>query len=414
MKNFYLLFLISFFSIKLSYADTPIKIGILSDVHFLSEQLMDDGYAVSNYIFTTGKNIKITPSLLDVALNDFIKNKINVLLVSGDITKDGEYQSHVDFVEKLKPLAEKGVKIFVIPGNHDINYPYAESYIGNKTIKVKNTTAEEFRNIYACTYNNIIARDTASLNYVAQLSDKIRLIAIDAARYKEYTDKSMSSGRISKATEKWISNQLDKARADSITTIGMMHWGIVEHFMYQYLFFPDYLVNEWQKHAQIFADKGIKMIFTGHFHANDITAYTSPSGNTIYDTETASLSSYPYAYRLAEISEQGVKIRTKFINEIKGDSSLQAEGKERMLLLAKERSKALLQSKDITFSKEITESLSDIMAQIFVLHARGNEKMNDVLKTAIKNMTATLGAPIDEDLIQLDFYPDDNDVYISF
>ena len=61
----------------------------------------------------------------------------------------------------------------------------------------------------------------------------------------------------------------------------MMHWGFAEHIMYQSSFFKDYLVDDYQRLANLFADNGIKAIFTGHFHSNDITAFTSEKGNVL-------------------------------------------------------------------------------------------------------------------------------------
>jgi len=42
---------------------------------------------------------------------------IEVLLIPGDLTKDGEKLSHLELVQKLEPIIEKGIQTFVIPGN---------------------------------------------------------------------------------------------------------------------------------------------------------------------------------------------------------------------------------------------------------------------------------------------------------
>ena len=48
-----------------------------------------------------------------------------------------------------------------------------------------------------------------------------------------------------------------------------MHHGIVEHFMGESVIFPDYLVDNWSARADELMQAGLKVIFTGHFHAND-------------------------------------------------------------------------------------------------------------------------------------------------
>ena len=49
-----------------------------------------------------------------------------------------------------------------------------------------------------------------------------------------------------------------------------------------------YLVNNYDRLAQEYADAGMSVMFTGHMHAVDIAAKTTDAGNTIYDIETGS------------------------------------------------------------------------------------------------------------------------------
>jgi len=42
---------------------------------------------------------------------------------------------------------------------------------------------------------------------------------------------------------------------------------------------------------------GIRLIFTGHYHANDIVEFTN-DGKTLYDIQTGSLVTPPYSYRI--------------------------------------------------------------------------------------------------------------------
>lgn len=78
-------------------AHEDLKIGVFNDIHYLSEQLMDGGDAIKQYDQYSGKNIRYVPEILDKVLADYLSSDINVLLIPGDITKDGEKQSHLDF-----------------------------------------------------------------------------------------------------------------------------------------------------------------------------------------------------------------------------------------------------------------------------------------------------------------------------
>lgn len=395
------------------FAGEPLKMGIITDTHYLSEKLMDDGYAMQDYVLTSGKNVKDVPAVLNEVFNEYLRSDIQVLLVCGDITKDGEKQSHLDFVQKLKPLQEKGVRVFVIPGNHDINMPKPVEFKGNKALPVENISPEEFVQIYAdCGYKDALRRDTSSLSYVAQLNDKTWLLAIDAARYKEGPS---SSGKILPGTEKWITAILEEARDKGIKVVGMMHWGLTEHIMYQSLVFKEYLVEDWQRLRTLFADKGMKVIFTGHFHTNDITAFTSDSGNTIYDIETGTLSAYPFAFRRADLTSEGVNITTKNVTSIPGNSNLAAEDKERMRQLASKQAIGKLKRMNLGLSDEILPRFAEVLGQIFVMHAYGDEQMDDHLRQLMGNLAAAMDSPPDDlDEIELDFPPADNNVKIVF
>lgn len=389
--------------------------GVITDIHYLSEQLMDDGEALEKYTALSGKNVKAIPEVLDKVLADYLESEIEVLLICGDMTKDGERQSHLDFVEKLKLLKEKGIRIFVVPGNHDINMPNAVGYKGNEMYKVDNISADDFEKIYGdCGYNKALSRDDSSLSYLAELDDKTWLLAIDAARYSEYERKSISSGRILPQTEEWIIDVLHEAKEKGIQVIGMMHWGLTEHIIYQSEFFEQYLVDDWWHFAKVFADNGMKAIFTGHFHSNDISAFISEDDNTIYDIETGTLSSFPFAYRYVDLYRDRMSIKTKNITEIPSNLNLSEEDRVRMKSLANRQAAAKLEGGRFDLSPDLLPIFSEILSQLFVLHLYGDEQLDGDLLDSVKRLSESMDAPFDANDVDLDFWPADNNVEIVF
>lgn len=395
----------------------PLRLGVIADPHYLSEQLMDNGKAVADYVKMSGKDIRDVPLVLQQVLDDYWKSDINVLLIAGDITKDGEKQSHIDFRKKLQPLIDKGVRVFVIPGNHDINIPHPVQYRGDKTLPTDNISPADFAQIYSdCGYSGQLSRDTASLSYVTKLDDRTWLLAIDACKYKDYAVNSISSGRILPETEKWITEVLTEARKQNIKVIGMMHHGLVEHIMMQSYFFKDYLIDDWNRLSDLFADLGMKAIFTGHFHANDITEYKSPTGNKIYDIETGSLAAYAYPYRFVELSDTGMVISTKNVTSINGKPNLAEDNKKVMQERARILALDMIKARGMTFPPETLNLLVNLASQIFVQHMQGDEKMDDQMRETVARLVKDMGmpVPISPDNIELDFYPADNNVEITF
>ena len=79
-----------------------------------------------------GKVVKYLPQLLDAFMDQVIAEKPSALVLSGDITMNGEKINHEELARKLGKVQEAGIPVLVIPGNHDINNPNAAVYFGDE------------------------------------------------------------------------------------------------------------------------------------------------------------------------------------------------------------------------------------------------------------------------------------------
>jgi len=293
------------------------KIAVISDVHIMNPTLLkQDGEAFAEYIRNDRKMLKLGPSLLANATERILKDKPLVVLVTGDLTKDGETISHTYLRNNyLKRLKDAGIRVLVIPGNHDVDNPHAVEFDGDKTTRVATPKADEFARIYAdYGYGDAIARDPYSLSYVQQLDSKTRIICLDACEYYDNDyDKNLcvTKGHLKPETLSFIEQQCADAKENGMTMIAMMHHGLVEHWKWQDKAMSEYVVTDWRKMAKFFEKQGIKLCFTGHFHSQDISRY----GN-VYDVETGSLVSYPSPIRFVTLDDGNVSIRTE---QVSGD-----------------------------------------------------------------------------------------------
>ena len=57
---------------------------------------------------------------------------------------------------------------------------------------------------------------------------------------------------------------------------------------------------------------GLRIMFTGHYHANDITSRID-GDKTLYDIETGSMVTAPIPYRIITIKGTDMNITTKYI-----------------------------------------------------------------------------------------------------
>ena len=393
---------------------TTTRIGVVADLHYLSPMLVDEGEALDSFERATGRVVQDLQEVLDKVFDNLKEEKIDVLLVPGDLTNHGERQSHIDLKQKLMDFIPEGVRVFVVPGNHDINVPNARAYTGANPTPTERITPGEFAEIYApFGYSGALERDEASLSYLAELNDHTWLLCLDTNRYGEHTTTTITGGRIREETMDWALNILEIAKEKKVVVLGMMHHGLVEHMPYQSTFFPQYLVEGWEERADKLAGAGLKVVFTGHFHSNDVTRHLSPSNNAIYDVETASLAQYPFAYRIMELDEEQLSIETRFVASTPANPNLEEEYKEKLKRAARRVGRDRIKNLGIPIPEEALGPLVEVISNLSVMHARGDEELDEVMKGAIVAFADMLGGEADFDSFSFDFPPEDNRLVIK-
>ena len=292
-----------------------VKFAVISDVHIYDPSLGTTGEAFEKAMESDRKLLRDGIDLLDFATGAILDSGVSFVLVSGDLTKDGELINHQLLAEKLNRFTDADIPVYVVPGNHDINNPWAYRYDGDDTAPVPTVSADEFAQIYGkFGFDGSVMRDADSLSYVAEPVPGLWLLAIDSCRYRENTEgeEPLVSGSIGQKTMNWIAGVLSEAAEKGKAVIAMMHHGVVEHWKGQAKLHPDYLVNDFKNFQAFLASWNVRLVFTGHYHAQDI-ARADYGGKFIYDVETGSLITAPCPIRYAEIKNNTIQIRTDTI-----------------------------------------------------------------------------------------------------
>ena len=133
-----------------------IKLSILSDTHILSRDLMADNKEFNMAIKYDRKFIVEGEGLLRSALKLSSENGSKYIIIPGDLTKDGEKKSHIEVSNILKEWTDedKSRKVFLIPGNHDINNSSAFDYKNLKN--TQNINPKDFFEIYDFLYKDSV------------------------------------------------------------------------------------------------------------------------------------------------------------------------------------------------------------------------------------------------------------------
>ncbi|MEN8905292.1 MAG: metallophosphoesterase [Clostridiales bacterium] len=304
---------------EIVFLDKKVKIMVVSDLHYFPFEYTSETDEYKENVPNNRKLIKESEAINNEMKNRIIKSDVDLVFLTGDLTKDGERQSHLEFAKILNEIENSGKKVFVVPGNHDINGSNAVKFEGENQIDVDTVSAEEFKKIYKnFGYDEAISIDKNSISYMVEPVKGMKLIAIDSCIYG-INDEGMFSetgGSVDEIKLKWIKEQIKNIDPNKELILSIMHHNLIEHFENQDKYFEGYVVEESESIKNKFADMGIRVVFTGHFHISDIAVNITNKGNSIYDVETGSIITYPCPYRIIEIDKNIMNISTERIDYV--------------------------------------------------------------------------------------------------
>jgi 3',5'-cyclic AMP phosphodiesterase CpdA len=304
------------------------------------------------------------------------------VLVPGDLTENGSLAEHRFCAALLGRIEQGGTRVFVIPGNHDIRKSAGgaatpgdpEDYV---------TTPERFADLYKeFGYGDALYRDEHSLSYVAEPVPGLWLLALDATVYTNEdgagTDRGYIYDRFPPATLFWIEDMLAGAAARGKAVIVMQHYAVLEHFRLQKQAFPGYVLDHYAEVAAMYAHYRLHVVFSGHFHSQDITLRRYPQKGFLYDIETGSLVTYPCALREVQVTDQGrMRITTDYITATRSHPRDFREYARRFFLESLRAYFASLLTR-YDFSKEEQELLIPQLSAALLAHSMGDEHPPEV------------------------------------
>ena len=400
-----------------------VNFAVMTDLHTYDPDLGTEGKAFENYVAGDYKLTRESAEILQTAIGKINSENVSFVLVPGDLTDHGDRATHELVAQYLKQLQASGKKVYVIPGNHDIDNPNAVSYSGNFIQRVPNITAEEFEQIYAdFGYKDALYRDPASLSYVAEPQEGLWLLALDSCRYKDKLGETetLTGGRFSPQTLGWIEDMLIKAAQANKAVIAMEHHPVTEHFDGMATYFPQYVIENYQAVSRLLAAYNVRLVFTGHFHAQDITERTWPDINKfLFDVETGSLVTYPCPYRVVNIDgSQKADIRSMRIQSIASHpQDFQGYAEAQLENGVTATAENMIASYGVDGPE--AQKLAAQVAQAAVAHLAGDEKPpagQEAIQENGLSLRAWIGVELNKGLIDSlwrDLPPPDNNVTLD-
>ncbi|MBC2333679.1 metallophosphoesterase [Listeria welshimeri] len=277
--------------------DQDLSIIETTDVHYFAPSLTDNGAAFKQYVAAgDGKQLAYSDEITDAFLEDVEAKKTDVLIISGDLTNNGEKTSHEELAKKLAQVEKAGTQVFVVPGNHDINNPWARKFEKDKQLPTDTITPTDFSKIYGdFGYKEAISSDDFSLSYLAAPSSKVWLLMLDTAIYKTNMQQGTptTEGGLTTGTLDWVKECSALAEKNGAKLIPVMHHNLTNH---SDVIQRGFTINYNQQVIDTLTAGNMEFSLSGHIHTQNIRTAKSTDGKEITDIVTNALSVYPHKY----------------------------------------------------------------------------------------------------------------------
>lgn len=272
---------------------------VATDIHYLARSLSDGGSGFQYMVeHGDGKVVTYIEEIVDAFLEEVIEQRPDMLILSGDLTLDGEKKSHQELAEKLYRVKDAGIPVLVIPGNHDINNHHAAEYRGDDRFPAEFTTPGEFREIYRdFGYDEAISHDRTTLSYIYQLDEDNRLMMLDTCQYQK---KAKVGGAILSDTYDWIDAQLEAAWDDGINLIPVAHHNLLDE---SEIYVDDCTIEHGEQLVERLEDWDVPFFLSGHLHVQHTKRSDEDRG--IWEMVTSSLATPACQYGVLKFRDDG-------------------------------------------------------------------------------------------------------------
>lgn len=263
-----------------------VKISLMSDTHVLPKELIADNPAYTRAMHADRKLFTQSQGIFDEAIRLAEVNDSEIIMIPGDLTKDGEKQSHEYVSSKLEAWKSgreaqgKKAAYFVIPGNHDINncdgYDFTKYNADTDKAELAGlTTHTMFNSMYKSLYEGAelyinseeyksymanhqgVAEGHGSSSYAKHIDlagsiegkSGLTVIGIDTSiNTADVTpngeDSHITAGTMGAKLYQWAKKQVIEAKKRNDVVFLLSHHGYIPHFVKEPELLKEYLLNE--------------------------------------------------------------------------------------------------------------------------------------------------------------------------
>lgn len=358
-KGIYLLiiclFLSACHSMKLT-SSAELKIVVASDLHyFLKDYYKDCEWFEESMMYGDGKMVTYADEIIDTFIERVQEIKPDLVVLTGDISFNGEVGSHEGLAKKLKTLDDQGIKVAVIPGNHDIDNIFTKGYGKDDYFDVDNVDAKKFQEIYKdLGYDLAVEKHQDSLSYRIDLNDDYSLLMMDSNSHTLTTGGLDTGGLFTESTMQWLQQQLKDIEKNNQIPIVAMHHNLTDH---SELLNTGYTIKDHEEIAALLKEYHVPFVLSGHIHCQNIKEIQG-----IYDIASSSLLDAPLQFGIIDLNQDEMNYHTESL-KISTDAN-----KYFMEVSSNRFADDFLKIKD----EEMRKQMGDVMAKANLYYFSGN------------------------------------------
>lgn len=252
----------------------PLRFAIISDPHI----------ALPHTIVPTPHRfhlVEVSIPAFEQILRSLATQDLDFLLIPGDLTQHGERDNHEWLVKRLQQLP---FPTYVVPGNHDII-----------------TRAGDDRTLGLAAFPQLY-RDFGYRGdrpyYHQELAAGIHLIGLNSIAF-DADGQQRFAGYVDEPQLDWLTQTLAHLQDDWVMVA--IHHNVLEHLPGQsrHPMGRRYITENRDELIRRLRQGGVKLLFTGHLHVQDIA-----QADDLWEITTGSLVSYPHPYRILTLTPQ--------------------------------------------------------------------------------------------------------------
>lgn len=312
------------------------KFAMLSDTHYISRRMLCNENDTENL-----NHIAVVEQAVRQAAEEY-----DTIIISGDLTDDGDRYSHEDFVKFLREIKAQGKNIYVIFATHDFHHhrafvrkrgdtkaqftsaPWEKPYFDPEGFCYKDIVKPEFSHLTEaeCTPQLVesvtpeeiwqmyyefgpeqsLSMDAGSFSYCVDLDDKTRCLMLNDIFRNEEALHDISA-TFTPSCLRWMKKMIDKSKEEGKYIFVCSHHPFMPCVPLHRLGASNRNMRA-PEVGHMLADMGIDLAFTGHTHVSSLNFLESPKGNLLCDVMTPSVRFYPPAYRRVDLDGQNKRL----------------------------------------------------------------------------------------------------------